>query len=86
MIDPKWANIVGLVFDAVGAGVLTYGLVISKSAAIELGVTRWAGDTDAENLKLPAVRDRLRQSRNALIGMVLLIVGFALQIYSSWPR
>ena len=86
MIDPKWANIIGLILDVAGAVFLTYGLLISKKGAIELGVARWSGGTDEEKMKLPAVRDRVRQSRNALVGMFLLVIGFVLQIYGSWPR
>ena len=86
MIDQNCANIIGLALDALGAVVLTYGLVITKKDALKLGVTRWAGQTDEENLKLPQVQDRLRQSRNAVIGMVLLVLGFIFQIVGSWPR
>lgn len=86
MIDQNCANIIGLALDALGAVFLTYGLVITKKEALKLGVTRWAGQTDEENLKLPQVQDRLRQSRNAVIGMVLLVLGFIFQIYGSWPR
>lgn len=65
--------------DIAGAAVLATGLFISKERAIELGVGRWAGDTDDENVKLPAVRDRLNQSRRAVIGLSLLALGFGLQ-------
>ena len=42
-------------------------------------VSRIAGDTDDENLKLPAVSDRLGHSRWAIIALVLLVLGFGLQ-------
>ena len=85
-MNPKWLNVIGLFLDIAGACFLTWGLIISKKKAIELGITRFCGDTDEENLKLPVVVDRLRQSRNAIIGLVLLIVGFLLQIIGNWPR
>jgi hypothetical protein len=69
----------GLVADIAGAVVLVTLLFISKERAIGLGVDRVAGDTDEENLKLPAVRDRLIQSGRAVIRLVLLAFGFALQ-------
>jgi hypothetical protein len=80
-----WVNVAGLVCDVIGATVLTAGLLISRTRAIELGVSRVSGDTDEENIQLPAVEDRLRQSRNAAIGLAFLVTGFALQIAASWP-
>jgi len=85
-IDPKWFTVIGLVSDLIGAGLLCYGLIISKKQAIELGVSRICGDHDDENLMLPQVADRLKQSRNAIIGIFFLGIGFLLQIYGSWPR
>jgi hypothetical protein len=81
----EWVNVVGLALDAVGAFVLARGLFLSPEKAVELGTSRWGGDTLDENLQLPAVRDRLRQSRNAKIGVTLLLAGFALQIVAAWP-
>jgi hypothetical protein len=81
----EWVNIAGLICDIVGASWLAWGLFLSRDKAIELGVSRFAGDTTEEQLQLPAVKDRLRQSRNAQIGMLFLITGFVLQIIASWP-
>ncbi|MFN0298966.1 MAG: hypothetical protein ACKVQU_01295 [Burkholderiales bacterium] len=86
MVDPKWASVLGLALDAVGVAFLTYGLLISKKKAIELGSAYWSGETDEQNLETPPVRDRLRQSRNAAVGAILMVFGFALQIYGAWPR
>lgn len=81
-----WVNVAGLAFDIVGATVLSFGLFLSKAEAIELGLgAGLAGETDEENLRLPAVQDRLRQSRNAKIGLALLVLGFGLQIVAAWP-
>lgn len=86
MIDPKWANIVGLFLDIIGAVFLAYGVIVSKKKAAELGPAYLGSDTDEQNLKIPSVRDRIKQSRNAIIGGLLLIAGFLFQIYGSWPR
>jgi len=86
VIDPKWANIVGLFLDIVGALFLAYGVIASKKKAAELGVAHLGGDTDEQNFQIPPVRDRIQQSRNAIIGGLLLIAGFLFQIYGSWPR
>jgi hypothetical protein len=80
-----WLNLIGLALDIIGAAILSYGLFLNRTEAIELGTSRMSGDTEEENLQLPAVRDRLRQSRNAKIGLCLLVTGFALQMASSWP-
>ncbi len=82
----RWFNVVGLLFDLVGATFLAWGLIITKKDAIKLGVTRLAGDTDEENLKLPSVQDRIKQSSNAKIGLALLVIGFLLQIVGNWPK
>lgn len=82
----RWLTIIGLVCDLVGAIFLAYGLIISKTEAIKLGSSYWAGEREEENLKSPPIRDRLKQSRNASIGAVLLVLGFLLQIVGGWPR
>jgi hypothetical protein len=46
---------------------------------------RLAGETMEENLKLPAVRDRLAQSRDVRMGTGFLVAGFVLQIVAAWP-
>lgn len=56
------------------------GLFISKKQAVELGVSRWSGTTDEENLKLPAVKDRLNQKRYGIIGAFFSILGFIFQV------
>ena len=84
-MNTQWLNIIGLFLDLIGAGILAYVLIISKKSAIELGVSRWGG-TDEENLKLPKVKDRLKQSRNAVIGLIFLSTGFILQIVANWPK
>ncbi len=82
----RWFNIAGLSSDLIGAIFLAYGLVISKKEAIKLGVSRFCSNKDEDNLRLPGVQDRLKQSRNAIIGLVFLAVGFILQIVGNWPR
>lgn len=81
-----WIEEAGLALDIVGALVLASGLLIGKQRALELGVGRWAGSTDEENLGLPQVRDRLEQSRRAKIGVVLLVLGFLGQAIGNWPK
>ena len=82
----KWFTSLGLVLDIIGASFLAYGLVISKKKAIELGLAYLASDKDEENLKIPTVADRIKQSKNAIIGLLFLVVGFIFQIIGSWPK
>jgi hypothetical protein len=79
-MDCKWLDILGLVIAMSGAIVLASGLVISRKQALRVGVARVADDNDELNLKLPHVCRKQRESRFALVGMVLLIIGFLLQI------
>jgi hypothetical protein len=83
-MDSKWLDILGLVTAMTGAIVLACGLAVSRKEALRIGVSRMAEETDEMNINLPHVRHTLRQSRFALIGLILLSVGFLLQIAASF--
>ncbi len=85
-MSAQWINTVGLVADIIGVSLLAWGLFASKKTALELGLARWAGGTDDENLTQPAVVDRLKQSRFAMFGLPILVAGFACQIAATWIR
>lgn len=85
-MSAQWINTIGLVGDIIGVSLLSWGLFTSKKKAIKLGVMRLAGDTDEENLKLPAVADRLKQSFFAKVGLPILVTGFLCQIVATWMR
>lgn len=82
----KWFSVLGVTLQLIGAIVLAAGLFISKEGAVELTVSRWGGDTLEENAQMPAARDRLKQSRNAKIGIAFIALGAALQIAGAWPK
>jgi len=82
-MNPKWLDILGLVIAMTGAIVLACGLIVSRREALRIGVSHMAQDSDEMNINLPHVCHQLRQSRFALIGLVLLIVGFLFQIAGS---
>ena len=86
ILDPRWFSVAGQALDFLGALVLLSAVIVTKKEAIELGVSRYAAETDEENAKLPQVLDRLLQSRRAKWGLILLALGFFLQIFGSWPR
>lgn len=85
-MDPKWLVILGLVIAISGAIVLACALIISRKQALRVGVARVADDDEELNIKLPHVCNKQRESRFALFGMVLLVIGFVLQIAGNWPR
>lgn len=85
-MNPKWLDILGLVVAMTGAIVLACGLIVSRREAVSIGVSRMVEESDERNLNLPHVCHQLRQSRFALIGLILLIVGFLLQITASLFR
>jgi len=80
-----WSNFFGLIINFIGSIFISFGLFVSKKKALELGVSRWAGNSDEENLKLPLVQSFLIQSRNAKFGIILLAIGFFFQIIGNLP-
>ena len=84
-MDCKWLDILGLAIAMSGAIVLACALIISRRQALRVGVARVAHDDDELNVNLPHVCRKQRESRFALVGMVLLVIGFLLQIAASWP-
>jgi hypothetical protein len=79
-----WLPIIGAVFDFAGAVFIARGLIISKDEAIKLSVSRVSSDSEKKNLELPQVKDRLKQSRNAKIGVAFLTIGFLIQLMAYW--
>jgi hypothetical protein len=87
--SPTLAHIVttlGLLIDIGGATFLAWGLFLDEEKALHLGLSRPVSPDRKENLVQPAVLDRLRQSRDAKIGLVLLIWGFLLQVVGTWTN
>ena len=78
-------TVIGLGFDIAGAISLSYSLIISENKAIDLGLSYLSSDKREEQLRDPRVIDRLNQSRNAKLGLALLVIGFALQIIGNLP-
>jgi hypothetical protein len=80
-----WFTVIGVLAAFLGAAALAWGLVISKQQAIELGSPWLASDDEGEAVRVPPVQDRLRQSRNAKIGLLLILLGTSLQLVGAWP-
>jgi hypothetical protein len=85
-LDQRWFTIIGLFFDIIGALIIVHGLIISKNKAFLLGSSYIRGKPDESSFKSPPTADRIKQSKNAILGGLLLIVGFVLQIIGNWPK
>jgi len=81
---PNWFSIAGLILAFTGSAVLAWGLFISKDDAIKLGSSYWSGGTEEEQLKIPPVADRLRQSTKAKLGVAFIALGTVLQIVGAF--
>jgi hypothetical protein len=73
-MDPKWYDTAGFIIALIGAIILAWGLIISRKQALKVGISRFAEDSEKENVCLPHVRDEIRESRFALVGLILLIM------------
>jgi len=71
--------IVGLAFSAWGAYSASNAVWLTEQEAVEIGVSRWVGETFDDKLKLPAVQSLLRQSRGAARGFTLILIGTIFQ-------
>jgi hypothetical protein len=73
-----WLNSIGLVLDIVGAIILfKYGLPENINRKGEVGLV--TGETDAEEVAKAELYDRWGR-----VGLILLILGFALQLIGNW--
>ncbi len=76
----------GLAFAFAGSILLAWGMFISRSRAIDIGSTKFAGETDEARLKDSTAQYLLKQNVRAIIGTILLAIGFFLQLIANWPR
>lgn len=82
-MNPQLLDFFGLVFALTGVLILACGFILSRKRALKIGVSRIAEESDDKNICLPHVRDEIRESKCALIGAVLLTIGFLLQIIAA---
>jgi hypothetical protein len=81
-----WVSIVGIALQTVGSVLIASAVLVTAGQAGLLSPGLLQGETVIGTSLEPQVRDRLRQSRFAWIGIVLIIVGGLLQIYAAVPR
>ena len=70
-------NTLGLGLDIVGVCVLSRAVIFNKKTAAKLAGTYW-------NLNPHLEKALLRQSRDAMMGLCLVITGFVMQIFGTW--
>lgn len=80
----QYLSSLGLIVDFVGAILIAWDVwTLSDRALLQAGVFRFSGDHPLENEAMSTVRERRRQRRFTRWGMVLLAVGFFLQLLGS---
>ncbi len=72
--------VLGLLLTVAGAWLGAWGVSLTPKQAIAIGVSRFNGENDEENLKLPAVQSLLSQSRMAEWGFYIIAIGTLFQI------
>jgi hypothetical protein len=75
-------TLIGQLLTLWGAVVAARAVILTERDAIDIGVTRIAGDTDEENLQLTAVKNLLSASKSAQKGLWLVAIG---TIFQSVP-
>jgi hypothetical protein len=76
-----WLNVAGLIFNLLGASVIAVSVIASRPTIEKMLATGYGGAPNPD-----AVADRRRQSNLAILGLLLLVIGFLLQLIASWPR
>ena len=59
----KWLVLKGFIIALAGAIILGRGLIISRKQALKVGISRFAEESDKNNVSLPNVQNEIRKSR-----------------------
>ena len=86
LAEPRWFTISGLMHDTFGAMMIVFGVFVSRAKIENLIKDAGVYYGSSPNKQSPSIRDRIRQSRLAKFGALLLVLGFLLQILGNWPR
>ena len=79
LLQSEWLNFIRLLLIFIGAVILGYGALTSRERAEQLSPAYYGGN------KVAAI-DRVKMSRNSIIGMCLLAMGFLLQPPGHLPK
>jgi hypothetical protein len=77
--------IFGQILTLGGAALGWRAVHVEEDRAIELGASRWVGDTKEERLKLPSVMNLLAQSKQGASAFAFIAGGTLFQIGGSVP-
>ena len=77
-LEPAWFSVVGLAIDIIAIILLAWELLIRRSTSL-----RPTGDLDDPTVS--RVRKRIREEKMTVLCVLLLVIGFGLQMYGSWP-
>jgi hypothetical protein len=83
MTVAKLLIMTGLSANILGVALLTRDLILTKAEATELAAFYQPGEEKHERRRLLEVRSVLNQSRNAQIGLALMILGFVGQLFGT---
>jgi hypothetical protein len=72
---PEWFTVAGLAIDIVAVLLLAWELLLSKAAPNHAG-----GPASSSPWR------RLRENKMTALCVLLLVIGFGLQIVGGWPR
>ncbi len=73
---PEWFTVAGLAIDIVAVVLLGWELLLSKAASHHAGV----GAATSSPWR------HLGEHKMTVLCVLLLVIGFGLQIYGGWPR
>ncbi len=78
LLEPAWFSVVGLAIDIIAIILLAWELLIRRSTSL-----RPTGDLEGPTVS--RVRKRIREEKMTVLCVLLLVIGFGLQMYGSWP-
>lgn len=81
----EYFTFIGICCDIVGALIIFAGVFTNRDKAAEVATMRISHNNPSENVDQPAAQNLLFQSKTALVGTLLLVVGFLLQGIGAWP-
>ncbi|MDZ4391987.1 hypothetical protein [Cypionkella sp.] len=70
----------GLLLTLIGALITARAVILKEDDAIDIGLSRFSSENRDENLSLPMVQNLLASSRGARRGLIVIMIGTALQL------
>lgn len=87
-MNPKWFSIIGLSLDILGTAIVLCSVIKRPREILEEPISYVPLSllfTEEGKKQIPRIKERLRQVWAAIIGLVLLLLGFLLQMVGNWP-